>query len=77
MRTPFTEAGLRKFDHLSADRAALMAWTEPGAQPKHHEAMRKRVRREMPLLARALDRMADERRQFGGYRERNDREERP
>lgn len=34
------------------------AWSEPGPRPGWHEAMRQRVRRDMPLLARALDRLA-------------------
>lgn len=37
------------------------AWTVPGPVPTLHERKKERVRREMPVLAAALDRMARER----------------
>jgi hypothetical protein len=54
--TPITPAGLRQYDHLPPLEAVLAAWTRPGPRPDWHEKMRERVRLEMPLLARALDR---------------------
>ena len=59
--TPTTPEGLRRYDHLPALNAVVAAWTEPGQRPEWHEKMRERVRLEMPLLARALDRAAAER----------------
>lgn len=56
-RTPVTEAGLRKFDSLPPEVAALKAWTDAGVAPQWHEASKRELRDLMPLLARALDRM--------------------
>lgn len=47
---------LEMYDHLPPMEAALAAWVEPGRYPHLHEAKRRLVRAEMPLLARALDR---------------------
>lgn len=55
-RTPITEAGLRKYDHLPPLEAALLAWSEPGSEERRHRLMQNKVRNQMPLLARALDR---------------------
>lgn len=51
---------VRQYDHLPPLTAARLAWSKPGARPQHHEAMRKEVRRQMPLLARALDRAEED-----------------
>lgn len=51
------------YDHLPALEAALQAWTNPGPDPFYHGAMKGNVRLTMPLLARALDRAAQERKQ--------------
>ncbi len=59
-RTPTTPGGLRALDALPASEAARLAWTVPGPRPAWHEAQRDEVRRRMPLLARALDRLAEE-----------------
>lgn len=48
------------YDHLPALEAALQAWAEPGPSPGFHEDMKRNVRLAMPLLARALDRAAQE-----------------
>lgn len=49
------------YDHLPALDAALQAWTTPGPDPFYHEAMKRNVREAMPLLGKALDRAAQER----------------
>jgi hypothetical protein len=55
--TPVSETGVRKYDHLPADIAAYKAWNEAGPHPFWHNQMKARVREEMPVLARALDRL--------------------
>lgn len=59
--TPTTAAGLRKFDRWPAIEAVAHAWNDAGSNPAHHHRMRAEVARSMPLLARALDRLAKER----------------
>lgn len=51
------------YDHLPALEAALQAWAEPGPDPFYHEAVKDGIRRLMPLLGKALDRAAQERKQ--------------
>lgn len=58
--TPVTEKGLKKYDHLPPAEAVMNAWYNPGDNRRHHFLMRAKVRRQMPLLARALDRMKNE-----------------
>jgi hypothetical protein len=58
--TPTTEAGLRRLDSLPAAEAVLVAWTAPGPRPDWHFKMQAEVRDSMPVLARALDRLARE-----------------
>lgn len=58
--TPTTPPGLRQYDGLDAVDAVAAAWTRPGPSPEWHEQSRARVRQVMPLLARALDRLAEE-----------------
>lgn len=58
-KTPYTEEGLVQYDALPPEEALVRAWTEPGPNPAWHWATRKEVRDAMPLLARALDRLAD------------------
>ncbi len=60
MTTPTTPDGLRQYDHLPAAEAARLAWTSPGYHSGWHRQMQDRVRAAMPVLARALDRLADE-----------------
>lgn len=60
VRTPTTPSGLRRYDHLPADEAVVRAWVDAGVRPRWHERMRRRVTREMPVLARALERLAHE-----------------
>ena len=57
-KTPVTEYGLQKFDHLPAHEAVLKAWVDSGANHAWHEQQRGVVEDVMPLLARALKRMA-------------------
>jgi len=56
--TPVTWRGLRKFDHMLPIHAVVQAWTNPGNNPEYHKQAQEMVRRSMPLLARALDRLA-------------------
>lgn len=59
-KTPVTDSGLRKYDDLPPKYAVLRAWREPGRDAGWHEAQRRVLRRTMPLLARALDRLEAE-----------------
>lgn len=52
---PTANSRIRALDHLPALTAARLAWSDPGREPHHHEAMKREVREKMPLLARALD----------------------
>ncbi len=61
MRTPTTPDGLRRYDHLPPAEAAVKAWTEAGPHPAWHKMAHRAAAEAMPLLARALDRMAAER----------------
>lgn len=56
--TPVTKKGLRSIDDLDPLEAALLAWTDEGNNRIWHGLKRARMRREMPLVARALDRAA-------------------
>jgi hypothetical protein len=55
--TPMTEEGLTAFDDLPAGLAVMLAWSTPGDFPRWHQKMQDNVRNEMPVLARALDRL--------------------
>lgn len=55
--TPVTEEGLTQFDSLTATEAVAKAWTDPGAFPTWHYRMQQMVRKSMPVLGRALDRL--------------------
>lgn len=59
-QTPVTDRGLRKLDGLSAVDAVVTAWADPGLHWRWHHMTRRVVRASMPLVARALDRMAEE-----------------
>ena len=50
------------YDRLAAVDAVTAAWTRPGPNPEYHRRMQAEVRQSMPVLARALDRLARERR---------------
>lgn len=60
--TSATAAGLRLYDHLKPDDAVVRAWSRPGPNARLHYEMQDQLRRTMPLLARALDRLA-----YGNY----------
>lgn len=62
-KTPVTESGLTQFDELDPKEAVLQAWTDAGNHPAYHQLMQRRLREEMPVLARALDRLAETPRQ--------------
>jgi hypothetical protein len=57
--TPITEEGLVQFDDLPPGLAVALAWSEPGENPAWHRQMQAEVRSQMPVLARALDRMVE------------------
>lgn len=57
--TPVTEQGLQQYDYLPSGMAVMMAWSELGDNPRWHQKMQDEVRQNMPVLARALDRMVE------------------
>ncbi len=59
-KTPITPDGLIKYDHLSPMEATIRAWTIPGRELYWHIGMKEKVSQQMPLLARALNRLATE-----------------
>lgn len=63
-QTPVTDYGLRRLDHLPVSEALALAWHDPGLHVRHHRAMQRQVREQMPVLARALDRLPDPREEF-------------
>lgn len=46
------------YDHLPASIAVHLAWAILGPAPMVHRAAKNQVRKTMPVLARALDRLA-------------------
>lgn len=58
--TPVTKEGLEQFDGLTAIEAVAKAWSEPGEYPTWHYRMQQIVRKTMPVLGRALDRLTVE-----------------
>jgi hypothetical protein len=58
--TPVTEDGLAIYDHLPAEDAVQAAWMYEGNHPAWHHRMKQIVRAQMPVLARALDRLEKE-----------------
>lgn len=59
-KTPMTKEGLEQFDGLTAIEAVTKAWSEPGDFPTWHYRMQQVVRKTMPVLGRALDRLVEE-----------------
>lgn len=55
---------IRMYDRLSPEEAVYKAWSVAGKSPATHRAAQDRLRREMPLLARALDRLVDSPKKF-------------
>ena len=58
MKTPISNVEL--FDDIPAIEAVLHAWVDEGVRPHWHKTAQNEVRSWMPLLARALDRLASE-----------------
>jgi hypothetical protein len=56
--TPVTDEGLTQYDDLPPAVAVMMAWSEAGDNPRWHALRQDDVRAEMPVLARALDRLS-------------------
>ena len=57
MKTPTTPNGLKMYDHLDAVEAVIKAWTLAGYYPEWHHRQKRELYHDMPLLARALDRL--------------------
>lgn len=57
--TPVTDAGLKQYDDYAPGEAVILAWSEAGDHPRWHHQMQDEVRKNMPVLARALDRMVE------------------
>jgi hypothetical protein len=64
LETPMTEqaapTGLARYDDLPPAAAVAAAWSEPGASTEWHGRGKAVVTSTMPLLARALDRLAED-----------------
>lgn len=58
-QTPYTEQGLTQYDDFAPGEAVYLAWSEAGDFPRWHSKMQDDVRKNMPVLARALDRMVE------------------
>ncbi len=50
---------IEMYDMLPPEQAAARAWGDPGRSPHIHREAQDNLRRSMPLLARALDRLVD------------------
>lgn len=59
MRTPVSEKAFEEFRTMSAFDAAVRAWNDSGSHPSWHRTAQEEVRRWMPLLADALDRLGE------------------
>lgn len=59
-----TPSDRRTVERLASEgtpaEAVRKAWTDPGSHPEWHRRMTVEVRRSMPVLAAALDRLAAE-----------------
>lgn len=60
-KTPVTEEGMVQYDNQDTMDAIINAWVIQGVESLYHRRMQDNVRRQMPLLGRALDRAAEER----------------
>ena len=58
--TPYTQQGLEQYDDFPPGYAVALAWSEAGDFPRWHSKMQDEVRKNMPVLARALDRMVED-----------------
>lgn len=52
------------YDSIPPEEAAAAAWTEYGSNPRQHKSAQEELRKSMPLLARALDRLVDSQKSF-------------
>lgn len=59
--TPISDDKMEMYDHLTPEMAVFRAWTEPGENYNWHLSQQRNVTRMMPLLGRALNRMAEDR----------------
>lgn len=58
-RTPVTPGAWQAADALPPLEAVVAAWTDPGPNPFWHRMQQEALRQSMPLLAHALDRLAE------------------
>jgi len=58
--TPYTEQGLKQYDDFAPGEAVYLAWSDAGDFPRWHSKMQDEVRKNMPVLARALDRLVED-----------------
>ena len=56
--TPATDEALAQLDTQDPVAAVISAWTVPGEHPEWHRMMQRQVSIQMPVLAKALDRLA-------------------
>lgn len=70
-RTPVSRRALERVIAGDPVEHILSAWTQPGVSPAWHAAMQSRIRRQMPLLGAALDRLAAEHREPRPHNQRS------
>lgn len=52
------------YDGLPPEEAVVRSWADYGSNPRHHIEQQDKLRKSMPLLARALDRLVDSQKSF-------------
>ena len=62
MTRPSPRERIRGYDALPPAEAVAAAWANAGPHPDYHRRMQEQVRARMPMLGRALDRLAREKR---------------
>lgn len=50
---------IERYDGFAPGEAIILAWSESDGFPRWHRQMQDEVRKNMPVLARALDRMVE------------------
>lgn len=59
MKTPINISRIEIYDHLSPQEAVVAAWTKAGNNECWHRQCKVQLRNSMPLLARAIERLAE------------------
>lgn len=57
MTASFAEIDIHKYDHLPPEEAIRKAWFDEGSNVLWHEYMQDQIRKQMPLLGRAIERL--------------------